>query len=1439
MAYEYGVNLTLNTKKAMSDLEALLSKFKEVQESANKIKLNLKVTGLNGNDIEREKREFMRNINDQAKAQQQLATKKKLDAEQIAQAENRTATQRLQNEQKIAQAADRTATQRLQNEQKVQQAENKTATEAERNAMDILKLNEKVRQEKERTRQAEQKTAQEGQKTAQAEQKTERENIKTVEQKVELITKLFRLQQMMNRERENEANKARKVAEADKKAAEMAEKRAQAEAKAAAEMAKQARIAAQRDLAVQTASGYYGAGKTFSTMSSRYGAIGRGANIAGNVLNNLSQSMYYLQSSASQFMNNIWGYTQRIGSQILSSVTKIAENSFEQYKTLETAQIGFSNFFNGSPVEFTRQVRQEAEAMPGVSAADLIRSIQYIAPLAGGNSQLALGAAQGAMKAILYSGNDVSQYGTNALQNIMQLASGNFTYADIRQMLRAMPTLPSLLAETERGSELLDNGAITTEKFKAYIKKYGQQSILELFEEIGTKSPASDIYDRYRATFSGVIEETGEIIRNRWNDAMENSGLYRGLKDLIEKLDKNGTIEKIMNRIGDAIARVVNFFRHEDTGAQLEAWFNTIRTVVNSMKMVIGDVFKEIGKSLGIFNENGSLNTEGIRVLTRDLAEFVKGLVQGFGGGIKMVIGMVNNLKKTIGEDAFRKLGQAIAFLASPMGQLISLATKLSAGFMSLGGGLSTALSSVTGILGKLSTNAGSKVSSKIMTALNVKDTAVSAASAVASNPNVAGYLVERNPAGLLPAGQLASGGAVEAAKNATKINTLMSAGVWNNAKMAVAKGIGNLVQLAANLLRGGLIAGITVAGGKLINTFLDVTQIAGESTDKIKQAVSGVTAALAAFAFVMTVSHNPLIAALTGLVAGIVGYTLEVENQKIKLQQEKNQQMKEQVSEQTMKDLDSLTDYVIEVSKAAGMAIDTETEEGRTSKDNLRRWFENKIVKYDENGKIKSLNYGQFLDNAGNVDPAKIQEAFAMLSNDIYQQKMNSKMIEYVETEAFANAATKGSVIDLDKDVNARQRMYDLIVRNLLNGTDAAVGGVYDYKQSQEKVIRDYLGGEKLTTGMLESLEAQEQVFKNEIQPTTLTIKDKVEAIDNDKLPAINGNMEKVANATEGFKVLLTAISNNVMKIANKSGANFDTFGFNGAQLGSFNGLDVADAYSRWGAATNKGIKHNFSSLYVDGNEFVGGHSVERNAAGFKRLMEDLTQLTGNSMFQGQVGSEYEKNWKSLTTRERAAKAYGKDPNSNDDWTETYNKLMDAYNDLLLRQAAVTPGSSELKDLEGKVDTVNFWASQLAAFPAGDWVTLFWWQNQIEELAKSKGIKIDFRARGGAISSVFSGRGVDTVPAYLQPGEYVMRRSATSKAGLGVMDALNRGDLGAAARAIGSRFSNSWNNSRSYASTVNNNQKTVTNNVTVNNRSNGGRLNSYYSLANSLASSF
>lgn len=1342
MAYEYGVNLKLDSDKALKDIDTLLAKLREMEKLAGQVKLKVSTT----NDVEKQQREFMKQLQQMQAAEQKLATQRQLNEEKIQQAQNKTNAQQLLHEEKVAQAQNKTATQRATNEEKIRQEQQKTATEAERQAMDVLKANEKVRQQKEKTRQEEQRTAQAKEQTARSEQRTNQEAIRTEAQKVEFVNKLFSLYQRVTREREREEDRANRIAKAEQRATEQAEKRAAAVAKAVAARQKEEMIS-------QATSGFY-------TASKRYAAVGRAGQIAGSVLNNVAQSMGLIQQAASQLTSNLWGYAQRIGSQIVSQVEKIAESALEQYKVLETAEIGFGNFFNGSPAAFTQQVREHAEQMPGVGAQDLVRGIQYIAPLAGGNSQLALNAAEGVMKSILYSGNDVSAYGTNALQNLQQLASGNFTYADIRQMLRAMPTLPSLLANNERGKELLDNGAISTEKMKAYIKKYGQSAILELFADLSENSAASDIYDKYRKTLSGAIEETGEHIKNTWNDAMENAGVYRTITQFLNKIVDSKVLDDVFKRLGDVVGKVINWFKNEKNADQIKAYFTTLKTVLNSFKTVLGQVAKDLGKSLGFLNADGTLNTAGLRQLTRQLSEFVKGLVRGFGGGLKTVIDLAKKFADSMGADGWRKLGEVIGTLASPLGKLITLMTKFGAAVSSIIGAFGTSASGMFKGIGNWTAN---KLESLLGTAA-MTNAGFTTANSAAGN-SVAGLLVSS-------AGKKSAAAAASAATRAQKI-----AGV---------------AQWGSSVLRGGIIDVVVQSLGGLASEFIKTSKVFGDASDDVAIGVKSVSTALGTFALLFSATNKAgivggILSGVGALVAGLISYSDSLVDKAREEQAKKDEVLQNYVNENAGEWVKNYADYVIELYKKGGGNIDLETEEGRAAYDNLKNYIGSQIAWQDENGDY-------------HIDTTKLkdrfEEVFGFFTDDFKQQLLNSGMVDFTAGEGFYNAAQGGTKIDLDKDPALRKQAADLIRASLLNGTDAAEGGVYDYTQSDEKVVRDYLetiGMDEFTTGALEALVAQAEALDTQIKPNTDEIKAKVAELDKKKLSEfddvqLDENTKAIVNATEGSNKLLWDINKKVGVLAEQSGGN----------IAQMYGLDD-DAISKWD-------KSNWFKRF-----FAFGFTGDQDSV--SRMLED----------SGALGD-----------------------GSNDPMGDIVKGVS---------QVAAKALSADKQDIYEEVIGA---IQELSSIDANDWTALknwikryknsSWWKNVINvinghdfgELARGGFVR--GYARGGKIKPIYragGGRGVDTVPAYLQPGEYVVRQRATSLAGTGVLDAINRGDLGAAARSLGARFNGSWNNSRSFSRTINNNQKTITNNVTVNNRTKAGGLNSYWSLANRMAASF
>ena len=67
-----------------------------------------------------------------------------------------------------------------------------------------------------------------------------------------------------------------------------------------------------------------------------------------------------------------------------------------------------------------------------------------------------------------------------------------------------------------------------------------------------------------------------------------------------------------------------------------------------------------------------------------------------------------------------------------------------------------------------------------------------------------------------------------------------------------------------------------------------------------------------------------------------------------------------------------------------------------------------------------------------------------------------------------------------------------------------------------------------------------------------------------------------------------------------------------------------------------------------------------------------------------------------------------------------------------------------------------------------------------------SGGGMVQYRKAGGLMNSIFKPKGTDTVPAMLTPGEFVVRKSAVDKIGVGTLSALNNGNVSSVAKSAG-----------------------------------------------------
>lgn len=165
---------------------------------------------------------------------------------------------------------------------------------------------------------------------------------------------------------------------------------------------------------------------------------------------------------------------------------------------------------------------------------------------------------------------------------------------------------------------------------------------------------------------------------------------------------------------------------------------------------------------------------------------------------------------------------------------------------------------------------------------------------------------------------------------------------------------------------------------------------------------------------------------------------------------------------------------------------------------------------------------------------------------------------------------------------------------------------------------------------------------------------------------------------------------------------------------------------------------------------------------------------------------------------------------------------VLDQLSDLSLgnNNSLLPTPSTTIRDNESVLNTEEVKRIIESKLPNLSWSQWLKWSDELKErILKMLDIMPTlppYKSIGGYITPIYKAsggmaRGVDTIPAMLAPGEYVQRSSAVSTAGLGVMDALNRGDLGAAYQLLGAKLTHNVNttNNSAISNTDSHNQTT------------------------------
>lgn len=367
----------------------------------------------------------------------------------------------------------------------------------------------------------------------------------------------------------------------------------------------------------------------------------------GGVLSTFRQLSTTMASAINKAGSTFLGYARQAASSIASAAT-------EQYRQLELAQIGFTNFYGADQAtDLIKQIKEQAMISPGVDAGDLASYVRQLAPVSNGNAQQALDAAMGMLKTIQYGGGEASEEMEYVIKNIRDVISkGTATSIDLRQFNRAMPIMEDVL-ESIGKSDFIKNGQLKIDKNNA-------KDLLQAFADINNdpNSPVVDIFDQMSNTLSGIQDVIKQTFITRFNDTLIDLGFYDKVKKILQDFYNSGAIEKFYKFLANTANRILDFISSLDWDAISKSGIEAATNIWQSIK----DVAKQIMATLGATD---------LASLIKKVGDIIGSFVRGFGDGVNKILEIINWAEQNIGPDVLAKAANFMGLLASPLGQLL------------------------------------------------------------------------------------------------------------------------------------------------------------------------------------------------------------------------------------------------------------------------------------------------------------------------------------------------------------------------------------------------------------------------------------------------------------------------------------------------------------------------------------------------------------------------------------------------------------------------------------------------------------------------------------------------------------------------------------------------------------------------------------------------
>lgn len=1164
-------------------------------------------------------------------------------------------------------------------------------------------------------------------------------------------------------------------------------------------------------------------------------------NKISSVLQNSVQAFSTMQSFAYRITSTITRFARTTLTRITSQVRSLVSESTTAFKSLEVSMIGFRNFFGEDQTDrLYQRVKNIAARAPGLATTDLADYVRQIAPVSGHNADLALNAALGMLKTIQYGGASGSTEMEYVIKNIRDvLAKGKATAIDIRQFNRAMPILEEVLGSVGQ-SQLLKDGVLT-------INKDNVDTILSAFAALNTsnQSAVKDIFEQMNHTLAGQWEQFREQFTTNLMEALRGSQVYGGVQNLLSQLNEGEYVNSGLRKLQESLTQFVNGIN----------WFKLQRIageIWEGMKIIwegVEDAAANIMEALG--------KTRSGNVI-KSFSQWIADLIRGMSDGVTLVIkfvqflersGVMNGLSRmigwfgSIGAPLVRVMGTMLSHITNIAGnlmQVVSRAQKLM---------LTRRLSDLNARLEAIPIQARSQMvtASNLLNGTGVADS--SEASAINNLTNVVNTHLMKIEAN--QTGATSTLGRVETAFNNGKQFVWTddfdgaghgAIGTWNkktgsydwsgysnNAigyaryqqlttqnflqasnsaflqrvgnnrivdstikwmKSAGAKILSFTQKLIGNLFQGGIALMVTQS----VTGIIESLEMFGESTTVIagvvRSAGYAITGALVGRTFGGVAGG--VVGALAGLAIGI--------NELVK---------------SVKKKADELTNVQIE------KALDEE-----------RQGIRNAVV----NALIKTGALPAELGERSNEQSYALQQLSRVIANSstmelealggkglarVYGDALRYKTIQ----ENFTNK-NEGMGYDWLQHVGGRtvtknDKEYLRMIYDMVNQYDLLVS--HGYNQGIVEGRRVYvdsegnaLSAETIWDEFFDTQEGLDTVTSKQIEDmqTYLKTQEQEQLTEWEKIEKKLGDISTTPGQSwyDLIDSRLREANNHLVALVNsnptKEGVQAAYGGITGQ---SYENFQSAMRYNNVGDFIDSGYRlaNIGKSLGVLGGEDI---SSRMSASGKKNELERVLGYAG-----------YETDALAYLSDEQAQRIF--DFLKNHDVQDvSLDKMMRKLQDALTnsknveQRASIAEAMEDLRWFDFKADGKN----------------ILWWLRLLLENEKKVSDSFRFFAHGGLLTPAY--RGVDTVPAMLSPGEFVMKPSAVKKAGLGMMYALNRGDLGAAARTLAGNVNNNWY--RNNNASINNSRSTKTNinNFKIINKNASARMNSYFSIANRLA---